>query len=117
MGGKHSRSKGRRGESIVKTLLTDRDWHICADLTAGISCADLLAYDPTGKQYSVECKNQKILDPTKWRRQSREQAKEHRMAWMLVYHVPGTSSWIVERANKRPVVWVEKTHEEAKEDA
>ena len=57
MAGKKTRDKGRRGESEAKRLLTEKDWEILADTTAGLSTGDLIAQSPDGLIYDVEVKN------------------------------------------------------------
>ena len=103
MAGNKSRSKGRRGESAAKDLLTSRDW-VVADLTSGLKSEDLLATDPDGKLWSVEVKN--TLDILKKHRdQAQENAKKRKANWMLISHIPNTSSWLVQRCGHEPVVW------------
>ena len=48
MAGKQTRDKGRRGECEAKRLLTDRDWEILADTTAGLATGDLIVSHRTG---------------------------------------------------------------------
>ena len=103
--GKMQRSKGRRAETEFKHALSNRDW-IVADLSAGCNDADLIATDPAGTTYIVECKHHKLLKPDEWRRQAIEQARKHKRPWMLAYRVPGYAGlWIVERQSERPVIW------------
>lgn len=103
MNGKSARVKGRRGESEAKNLLTERDWNV-ADLTAGLSTEDLLAIDPNGITWAVEVKNTSNIMGIH-RLQAMEQAKSRKQRWMLMSHIHGTSSWLVQRQGFKPVVW------------
>jgi len=99
------RRKGRLAETMFKLELESRDWSVI-DISAGVNDADLVATDPAGKTHLVEVKNHKLLNPTKWRQQAREQAKKRRMGWMLAYRIPGYAGlWVVERMHSKPVVW------------
>ena len=62
MAGKQTRDKGRRGECEAKRLLTDRDWEILADTTAGLATGDLIVKSPDGIIYDVEVKNRSQLN-------------------------------------------------------
>lgn len=103
MSGKASRSKGRRGETSVKTLLTQRDWTV-HDLSAGLASADLLAADPDGQVWAVEVKATQAIS-TAHRKQAMEQGKKARLPWMLVSTIHNTGCWLVQRQGKRPTVW------------
>ena len=104
MSGKASRSKGRRGESAFKSLLLSRDWTV-HDLSAGLASADLIAVDPDGKAWAVECKATAIISVTVHRKQAMEQAKKARLPWMLANAIAGSGAWLVQRQGERPVVW------------
>ena len=101
--GKASRSKGRRGQQEARTLLESRDW-TCAELNAGTSAEDFIAVSPEGKSYSAEVKNT-VSITTAHREQAMRQAKARRLPWMLLSHIAGTSSWLVQRQGETPVVW------------
>lgn len=104
MGGKAARSKGRRGESAAKMLLTSRDWAV-HDLTAGLATADLIAVDPHGKTWCVEVKATSSIAVVAHRRQAMEQGKRARLPWMLMSMVQGTGVWLVQRQGFDPVIW------------
>ena len=109
MSGKTSRNKGRRGETVSKRLLQDRDYTILADTTAGLATDDLLAQDAGGALWSVEVKNQKIINPALFTEQARAQAsKKHGLRWMVLAHIHNTSSWLVLKQGARPTIWHEK---------
>jgi predicted RecB family endonuclease len=103
MAGKSTRAKGRRGESEAKVLLLSRDWTV-ADLSAGLSSEDLLAIDSDGKTWAVEVKNTSAI-MTAHREQAMQQAKARKAPWMLMSKIAGTSSWLIQRQGKQPVVW------------
>ena len=103
--GKMQRNKGRRGETMAKTLLTERDWTV-VDLSAGCNDADLLAICPeTNITYLVEVKNQKLLKWEDWQRQAIEQGNKRKLPWMLMVKLPGYNSWIIARKNLQPSIW------------
>jgi Holliday junction resolvase-like predicted endonuclease len=106
--GKAARSKGRRGEAQAIALLMDRDW-VVADLTAGKAGEDLLATDPDGRLWAVEVKMTKAIT-TLHRQQAMQQARARRAAWMLLSHIDGTSSWLVQRQRHSPIVWSNKNN-------
>lgn len=101
--GKASRDKGRRGQSAATDLLTARDWTV-AELNAGKISEDLLATAPDGRTWAVEVKNTRNWLST-YLTQAREQAKARRLPWMLMWHIPGTSEWLVMRQGRQAVVW------------
>ena len=103
MAGKRTRAKGRRGQTEALNLLRDRDWTV-ADLSAGVDSEDGLACDPEGQYWAVEVKNCAQITLAN-RRQAMEQAKRRRLPWMLMNKIAGTSSWLVQRQGKRPVIW------------
>ena len=107
--GKLSRSKGRRGETEAKHLLTDRDYTIVADTSAGINSEDLIVADAEGKIISVEVKNRKLIDIQNFILQARTNAKKY--PWMLLCKIAGTSSWLVMGKNIKPVIWHSKEKE------
>ena len=101
--GTAERSKGRRGQLAARQLLESRDWS-CAELNGGTSVEDFIAVDPDGKSWAVEVKNTKAITTTH-RTQAMKQATSRKLPWMLMSHIDGTSSWLVQRKNHRPVVW------------
>ena len=101
--GKSQRDKGRRGEGTVALLLEERDY-IVTDTTAGKTEPDLIALKD-GIMWAVEVKDHIVLHPNQWRKQARENAKRKKMRWMLVYHLPGYRSWVVERQGCDPAFW------------
>lgn len=103
--GKLSRDKGRRGERTAKLLLQDRDYEILADTTAGLSTDDLLV-QKDGHIYSVEVKNNKLIDIPKFTAQARQNAKKR--PWMLLCKIHQTTSWLVMGYGRHPVIWHEK---------
>jgi len=105
MGGKAARSKGRRGQQTAQRLFADRDW-VVHELNAGTAVADFLAGDPDGKIWLVEVKNTAAITSAH-RKQAMEQAARKRMPWLLISHIAGTSSWLVQRQGEDPVVWNE----------
>jgi hypothetical protein len=105
MGGKAARSKGRRGQQAAQRLFADRDW-VVHELNAGTAVADFLAGDPNGKIWLVEVKNTTSITAAH-RKQAMDQAARKRMAWLLISHIAGTSSWLVQRQGEDPVVWKE----------
>ena len=85
-------------------MLQGRDWSV-AELNGGTSAEDFVACDlAAGKTYSVEVKNT-VAITVAHRRQAMEQAKQRRLPWMLLSHIAGTSSWLVQREGDKPVVW------------
>lgn len=103
MAGKATRNKGKAGEREAKALLASRDW-IVHDLENGMQNADMLASDQNGIVWSVEVKNCASIQSAH-RKQAMEQASRTRTRWMLLSKITGTSSWLVQRQNERPVVW------------
>lgn len=101
--GKASRDKGRRGQRAAQSLLIQRDWTV-AELNAGTAVEDLIATDVSGKAWSVEVKNTAGIT-TAHRAQAMAQAQERRLPWMLMSHIHGTSSWLIQRSGHRPTVW------------
>ena len=108
-GGKAARSKGRRGETQVKNLLTGRDW-VVHDLSAGLSSCDLLAADPDGRVWAVEVKATASIT-TAHRSQAMAQGKKSRLPWMLVSVIHGTGCWLVQRQGFAPTVWRDEATE------
>ena len=116
MSGKTSRNKGRRGETVAKRLLQDRDYSILADTTAGLATDDLLVQDAVGALWSVEVKNQKIINPALFTEQARAQASKKRgLRWMVLAHIHNTSSWLVLKQGARPTIWHEKENDNEQE--
>lgn len=99
-----SRNKGRRGQQEARELLQSRDWSV-AELNAGTAVEDFWACDLiAGKTYSVEVKNT-VSITTAHRKQCMNQAAKAKLPWMLLSKIAGTSSWLVQRAGEKPVVW------------
>ena len=105
MSGAATRRKGRVGQLAARHLLMDHDWTV-AELNGGTAVEDFISTDPTGLAWAVECKNTAAIT-TAHRKQAMDQAKARRMRWMLLSHIAGTSSWLVQRQGLRPVVWHE----------
>jgi len=106
-GGRSPRSKGRQGETRALHLLQSRDYS-CEDMSAGKASCDILAIDTYGAVWSVEVKNRDIINVRDFRDQAKRNAKP-RTRWMVLAHIAGTSSWLVERQGARPCVWHEVT--------
>lgn len=107
--GKSQRDKGRRGESAAKLLLSDRDYTILADTSAGISTDDLVVQSPCGQIVSVEVKNTKLIDLPRFVAQARKNAKKNR--WMLLAKLDNTSSWLCLKQGEKPQIWHQKGEE------
>ena len=105
--GKQSRDKGARGETTASHLLGDAGFSILADMTDGKRSADFLVQDPQERQFAVEVKNCLVWPWSQFYKQSRENA-HGKTRWMLMLHIPKTSSWLVLRQGERPVVWHER---------
>jgi len=103
MPGRATRSKGRRGQTEALNLLRNRDWTV-ADLSAGVDSEDGLACDTDGNWWALEVKNCTSITLAH-RRQAMEQAKRRRLPWLLMHKIAGTSSWLVQRQGRAPVVW------------
>lgn len=101
--GAFERSKGRRGQLQARKLLSSRDWAV-AELNGGTSSEDFIAVDPSGKSWSVEIKMTKAIT-TVHRTQAMRQARSRRLPWLLMSHIDGTASWLVQRTGHRPAVW------------
>ena len=106
MSGARSRSKGRRAEGIVALMLAERDYTV-VDSTSGKAGPDFLA-TRGGIAWSFEVKDQKLLDPCRWREQARSQQLRG-TRWALAYHLPGSSSWVVEMQGLAPRVWHQRS--------
>lgn len=105
-GGKASRTKGARGQSIAADMLRDRDW-IVDQITAGIAAGDLIGTDPNGKTWCIEVKHCAGILPAHIK-QAMEQGRKRRLPWALISKIAGTSSWLVQRQGCLPVVWHQK---------
>ena len=103
--GKFSRSKGARGATQAKRLLTDRDW-VVDTLTPGLASGDLIGQDTNGRTWLIEVKNVAGILPAH-KRQAIEQGRLRKLHWMLINKIGGTRSWLVQRQGARPVVWHE----------
>lgn len=106
MSGKASRNKGAKGQREFKALLSDRDWVFDA-ITAGISAADLIGTDPTGRTWCIEVKNCAGILPAH-KKQAMDQGKSRRLPWLLASKIAGSSSWLIQRQGEAPQVWHEK---------
>lgn len=106
MSGNTSRSKGRRGETAFKNLLTARDWTV-ADLTSGLASEDLLVIDGDGITWACEVKNTMNIMQAHYF-QAKKQAALRKARWMLANKIAGTKSWLVRRQGEKPVVWHEE---------
>lgn len=106
-----SRSKGRKGQREAFELLKSLDW-MPAELNGGTVVEDFIATDRHGRAWSVEVKNT-IAITTTHRKQAQAQAKARRLPWMLMSHIEGTRSWLVQRCGMRPAVWHEAHDEPA----
>lgn len=104
MSGRTSRDKGNRGERAFAAVLKSRDW-VYLQSGAGDDAEDGLAIKD-GKTYSVEVKNTKDYRQV-YLKQAMEQARKRGkgVRWMLAWHIPHESSWLVQRQGERPVVW------------
>ena len=101
--GKSTRSKGRRGETEAKALLTERDWEILADTTAGLATGDLVVRSPEGRVYDVEVKNRVEIHVPHFVSQARRNAGKSE--WMVMAKIANTSSWLCLAKGKKPWVW------------
>ena len=101
-----SRSKGRKGETRAEALLLEHDF-IVYDMTSGKKCADFIAHDPTGVIWSVEVKNRIVWEFEPFYAQAKRYRKG-KSRWMLMLHIPQTSSWLVLRQGMKPTVWHER---------
>ena len=101
----NSRTKGKVGELAVRHMLENRDYEV--DSTrCGMETDDMIA-TKDGTSWSVEVKRTKLTNWMKYIAQAQKQANDRKMPWMLVIHIPGTSSHVVLRKSKRPIVWTE----------
>ena len=105
--GKSQRNKGKRGECAAKHLLTDRDYRVI-DTSSGLATDDIVATAPNGNQYSVEVKNQKTWNWTEFIKQTRMQANDRKLPWMLMTKIPDSKEWLVRFKDKQSQIWVEK---------
>lgn len=101
------RRKGAKGQSVAASLLRDRDW-IVDQVTSGIASHDLTGTDISGKTYAIEVKNVAGILPAH-KRQAIEQGKNRRLPWMLMSHIEGSSSWLIQRQSELPTVWHQKS--------
>lgn len=100
------RRKGRAGQAAAKRLLLDRDWTV-AGTESGSSIEDIVGIDPDNKIWAIEVKNTRSIT-TAHRAKAMLWASRRRAHWMLMNHIAGTSSWLIQRQGERPVVWREK---------
>jgi hypothetical protein len=54
----------------------------------------------------VEVKNTASI-ATAHRKQAMDQAAKKKLPWLLISHIAGTSSWLIQRQGEHPVVWRE----------
>ena len=108
MGGRKSRSKGKRGEREARNLLADRDWVILANTADGDECEDIIATCPKGTVYSIEVKNARLIHVVNFKKQAVTNANKKKLPWMILAKIETTSSWLVMRKSCKPVVWHEK---------
>ena len=108
MGGRKSRSKGKKGEREARNILADRDWLLLANLADGDEVEDMIVKCPKDIVYSVEVKNRKLVDIVKFRSQAKTNADKKKLPWMLMIKLESTSSWLIMRKSCKPVVWHEK---------
>lgn len=101
MGGNRSRSRGKRGESLARLLLSERDYDV-DDLTDGTSCADFIAVKH-GRVYAVEVKCHKSINLPEFLSQARKQAGRKR--WMLLAKLEGYRAFLVIASDIPPTVW------------
>jgi len=107
----NARAKGRRGQQEARLLLQSRDWSV-AELNNGTAVEDFWACDlANGKTYSVEVKNTAAIT-TAHRKQAMAQAAKSKLPWLLMSHIAGTSSWLVQRQGERPAVWHSNVNED-----
>lgn len=104
--GKTSRSKGRRGETIAKNLLLDRDYQIISDCTSGLSTCDLVVESASGEILFCEVKNTKLINLPAFITQARTNAKKR--PWLLLAKLDSTSSWLCMGKGRKAVIWHEK---------
>jgi hypothetical protein len=74
------------------------------DLSAGLASADLIAVDPDGKTWAVECKATASIT-TAHRAQAMAQGKKARLPWMLASRIDGAGCWLIQRQGHAPTVW------------
>lgn len=103
--GKFSRSKGKKAQAVAIELLKDRDFDVLEG-NSGKATEDLWA-TKDGKLYSVEVKDRKLMDIFRWKKQAREQAKGK--PWLLMCHIPSTSTWLIFFQGENPTLWRPKT--------
>jgi Holliday junction resolvase len=103
--GKSQRAKGRRGEAEALLVLAERGYTV-ADLTAGVSCEDVLAVKD-GIVTSVEVKHRRIVNLADFEKQAREQAKRRRANhWLLMVRLDGYPlTFLVTGSDMTPTVW------------
>lgn len=111
MQGSKVRNKGKVGERTAKRLLTDNDYTILADTTAGLSTGDIVAKSPDGTIYDVEVKNRRQLNIPLFVGQARKNAGRSKVDWMVLCKIDSTTSWLVLRKGYKPTVWHEKVVE------
>lgn len=105
----NSRNKGKRGERKARELLGDKDWNVLANTADGSECEDIIAMCPSGKVYSIEVKNRKIIDMVKFKQQARKNADKKKLIPMVMAKIEGTKSWLICEHGELPKIWHEKS--------
>lgn len=105
--GKPSRDKGRRGAREALALLADRDW-TPVETRDGVGTDDAVAIDPHGQAWSVEVKNQKVINIPAFLKQAREQAAKRKLPWLLLCRIDGGHGWLVLRKGCHGQIWANK---------
>lgn len=103
MSGNASRNKGRRGQTEAALLLQERDYSVL-ESSGGRSDPDFFA-TKHGITWAVEVKNTRTYSRDAATHQAKDQAKRKKARWMLMWHIPGSHSWLVERQGLRPSLW------------
>lgn len=101
--GMAQRRKGRKGQQEAMALLRERDWSV-AELNGGTEVEDGIVTDTEGRTWSLEVKMQKSISVSH-RQQAMRQAHKRRLPWMLMCHIEGSRSWLVQRQGSKPAVW------------
>ena len=101
-----SRSRGKRGESEARDLLTERDWTILANTADGTDVEDIIATSPDGTVYSIEVKNTKQIDITAILKQARSNAAKKKLPWLAMCKISQSRAWIVWCKGEQPKMWI-----------
>lgn len=101
MAGKASRSRGKRGESEAREVLTERGYEVI-DTIDGIGICDIIA-ERNGRRYHVEVKHCRNIELEKFEAQARRQS---RGSWLVMARLPGYPyCFLVTSAHGVPTVW------------